>query len=328
MGAVRYLGVMVAMLLMSVSALAQTQTNRVVTFTNQFATFTNLQGRLYANVELVRADLFSITYRNEAGGGRIYLTNLAPAVLEKLGLATNSAAIAAEFDAELARQKAESAAVEDERSRDPKNWKEVHVLEILREYGGGIECSVKEISRRVIIRGVPASLINYWNQRRNLQHTIAQLNAQIQQLRAQSQQLSAQIDAQRPHLEQRSRELAQLDAATPAYAYGDVDYVNAVMAARANINLAKENLNVDTEEFNKQVDQLNNLQQQLHDAQVQLETNNTALGDLELNGMKVRTLKVFIRSGTYLGIPILDSKTVDTEEAPIAKPVSTTGHRA
>ena len=46
-----------------------------ITFTNKTATFTNLQGQLYKGVELVKADLDGLTWRDEGGARRICYCN-------------------------------------------------------------------------------------------------------------------------------------------------------------------------------------------------------------------------------------------------------------
>lgn len=65
-------------------------------FTNRTATLTNLEGRVYRNVQLVRGDSDGIVYllSEGAGGGRICYTNLAPEVLQSLGIPTNRIATA------------------------------------------------------------------------------------------------------------------------------------------------------------------------------------------------------------------------------------------
>ena len=65
-----------------------------ITFTDKLVTFTNLQGQVYRDVRLVRADADGITYREGVGGGRVRYTDLAPGVLGSLGLDTNRIAVA------------------------------------------------------------------------------------------------------------------------------------------------------------------------------------------------------------------------------------------
>jgi hypothetical protein len=59
-----------------------------ITFTNRLATFTNLQGEVFRDVRLVRADADGIIYRETVGvgGGRVFYTNLPQPVLKSLGL--------------------------------------------------------------------------------------------------------------------------------------------------------------------------------------------------------------------------------------------------
>jgi hypothetical protein len=77
----------------------------VINFTNRVETLTNLQGQVYSNVDLVRADLDGLVYRSETGGGRISFTNLSPARLESLGIPTNRIAMAADRAAMNAEQR-------------------------------------------------------------------------------------------------------------------------------------------------------------------------------------------------------------------------------
>lgn len=63
-------------------------------FTNRVVTFTNLEGRIFRNVALVRADLDGLVWRSGASGGRVCYTNIAPDVLLPLGIPTNRIAVA------------------------------------------------------------------------------------------------------------------------------------------------------------------------------------------------------------------------------------------
>ena len=93
-----------------------------ITFTNKIVTFTNLQGRIYQDVQLTRADLVGIIYREGAGGGRVYYTNLPAAFLESLGISSNWIA-AAEVRAD--RRGAANAAYEQRVQQDAvKQWAE------------------------------------------------------------------------------------------------------------------------------------------------------------------------------------------------------------
>ena len=93
-----------------------------ITFTNKIVTFTNLQGRIYQDVRLTRADLVGIIYREGAGGGRVCYTNLPAAFLESLGISSNWIA-AAEVRAD--RRGAANAAYEQRVQQDAvKQWAE------------------------------------------------------------------------------------------------------------------------------------------------------------------------------------------------------------
>lgn len=55
--------------------------------TNRATTFTNLEGRVYKSVDLVRANLDGVIWRDDNGsGGQISYTNLAPEFLSKIGV--------------------------------------------------------------------------------------------------------------------------------------------------------------------------------------------------------------------------------------------------
>jgi regulator of protease activity HflC (stomatin/prohibitin superfamily) len=84
---------------------AAAEISGVINLTNRNETLTNLQGQVYSNVDLVRADLDGVVYRSESGGGRISYTNLSPARLETLGIPTNRIAVAAERAAMNAEQR-------------------------------------------------------------------------------------------------------------------------------------------------------------------------------------------------------------------------------
>jgi hypothetical protein len=56
-----------------------------ITFTNKTMTFTNLEGRVYTNVTLVKANRDGIIWRGD-GAGLVSFTNLSSALLESLGI--------------------------------------------------------------------------------------------------------------------------------------------------------------------------------------------------------------------------------------------------
>ena len=91
-------------------------------FTNRTVTFSNLQGQHYRNVQLVRADLDGLIWRDGPSGGRICYTNLDPGLLESLGISSNRI--------DIARARAEKKAVADAQyhalrvaeARNPNRW--------------------------------------------------------------------------------------------------------------------------------------------------------------------------------------------------------------
>lgn len=85
-----------------------------ITFSNKVATFTNLQGQLFKDVELVRADRVGLIWRNDSGGGRIAYSNLPPSMLPSCGLPTNYFEILRKQE-EDAKEKREQERLESER---------------------------------------------------------------------------------------------------------------------------------------------------------------------------------------------------------------------
>jgi hypothetical protein len=71
-------------LFLSLSVVAQ-----VITFTNKAVTFTTLEGTVYRNVNLVKADSNGIIWQSGASGGRIAYTNVAAETLDNWGVPTN-----------------------------------------------------------------------------------------------------------------------------------------------------------------------------------------------------------------------------------------------
>lgn len=96
-----------ALFLVVVTAAFQPALADDITFTNRTATFTTLQGQPYRRVQLVRADLDGLIWRDGASGGRICYTNLAPDLLESLGISSNRI--------EVARARAQKKAIADAR---------------------------------------------------------------------------------------------------------------------------------------------------------------------------------------------------------------------
>ncbi|MFO1487191.1 MAG: hypothetical protein U1F65_01820 [Verrucomicrobiota bacterium] len=296
---------MLLLLLLSPGPVMAQTTNPAVAFTNRFATFTNLQGKAYERVELVRADAFSVLYRTGSGAGRVFFTNLAPSVLGGLGFDTNSAQTAARLEEELNRKREGSRAEELERSLNPDNWKEVHVRELVRSYGGGVECSVQEFSRRVILRNAPPALLDYWNQRQTLLQTSARLNAAIQEARAQIQTLTSETTAFAAELNDREIRQQWQEATIVPVTYEDPLLAQSQINRATAIQRARVELNLDKQELTRQQQQLANVELELPQTQEQLSTVFTQLKKLEEDGAKLTVLRVFVSSGTYLGIPVL-----------------------
>jgi hypothetical protein len=81
----------------------------IINFTNKTVTITNLEGRVFRDVDLARADLDGLIWRQQASGGRICYTNLDPMLLASLGISSNRI--------DIARSRAEKKAITDARYR-------------------------------------------------------------------------------------------------------------------------------------------------------------------------------------------------------------------
>jgi hypothetical protein len=76
--------VLALLLVLNLPAVAQ-----VITLTNKAVTFTTLEGSVYRGVNLLKADLYGITWHKNAGGGRVAYTNLAAETLDSWGVPSN-----------------------------------------------------------------------------------------------------------------------------------------------------------------------------------------------------------------------------------------------
>jgi hypothetical protein len=129
-----------------------------ITFTNKLVSFTNLQGEVFRDVRLVRADAYGIIYRETVGvgGGRVCYTNLSLGLLESLDIPTNRIAIAkaradhqaaddAAYRQSLQKQAQQKSAAADFNSGPPQeDTRRTHALGInfksdpFREYRGRV----------------------------------------------------------------------------------------------------------------------------------------------------------------------------------------------
>ena len=99
MQVVRFLGMRTLLLAMALPLICSAQE---ITFTNLTATFTNLEGRVFSNVALSKADLDGVIWHGDGSAGRICFTNLSPELLESWNIPTNRISIAAERAAKRA----------------------------------------------------------------------------------------------------------------------------------------------------------------------------------------------------------------------------------
>ena len=205
----------------------------------RFASFTNLQGRAYANVQLVRADADGVIWHADPSSGRVAYTNLDGALLQSWGIPTNRI--------ELARSRAEQNRARAQRQavalasaaavpaqHEDKKAVAVQVVKWMGTSGGMDRCAVEG-------DGVPSEILLA-----HLPPGVRQFVVNVQQQAAAIRNMDAQIEA-------RQQEIDNANAVTPTGAYGSPEYVNAVMAQRQRVNLAQ----VDNNQAQKRLDAMN-----------------------------------------------------------------------
>jgi uncharacterized protein YjbI with pentapeptide repeats len=170
-----------------------------IIFTNRTATFTNLQGALYKDATLIKADLDGLMWRSGASGGRICYTNLNPMLLKELGVPIERV--------EIAKLRAGHKAVSD------------------AQYHAALGAQVQ------------LELLN------KKQDQLARLEARVAEEKdAPRKAALEEINNLEADIEARESQINRADAVTPVGASGDPAYVNAVMAQRAQVNLAAVDL--------------------------------------------------------------------------------------
>jgi hypothetical protein len=116
-----------------------------IIFTNRTATFTNLQGAVFKDATLVKADLDGLVWRSGISGGRICYTNLNGVFLESLGVPTNRIAIA--------KTRAEHKAVSDAQYRAARDAQaqlaEQARQAALADWAAGAPAREREAQRKV-----------------------------------------------------------------------------------------------------------------------------------------------------------------------------------
>jgi hypothetical protein len=152
-----------------------------ILFTNKTATFTNLQGRVYTNVTLVKANRDGLLWRGD-GMGLISYTNLSPALLESVGVPTNRIeqvkTRAAQLAAANAKRRAEQAQVQARAQAWSGNnagqEREVELVKLEGSLSAGRyeKCAVRG-GDEVLIQLLPASVETILN---NLGQQAAQID--------------------------------------------------------------------------------------------------------------------------------------------------------
>jgi len=169
---------------------AHPQSRPEVLFTNRIVTFTNLQGQVTVDANLIRATTDEVIFKTNDDYGTVMFTNLAPQVLEYLGVPQSHLKLVREQQAQLAEQAArELELLKDELAKldDPANLVKVNIQSVVWTdydalYGSVQRCNVSMPDGEdalVYVARLPATIPDYLNRKQPLEQTIAQLTDQI-----------------------------------------------------------------------------------------------------------------------------------------------------
>ncbi len=273
-------------LILAVAALrAAAQTlEPTMTFDDRLVTFTNLQGKVFPDAHLVRADSKSIIVKTDDFYGNVPFTNLSQSTQEQLGLTPDYMAETHAFQegrakagaAALERTKAMLAA-DQEKMSDTNNLLKMRVTAfsgapVPSAYGTIYPCIVtlNGSATRVYVARIPLTVVNgYINQVNGLKGAISQEETRIANWSS--------------GLKQRQYQNERANVQAPDSAYGDPAYVNSVMAQKASLQAAKVDLDKEASS--------------LTDAQSQLDRQHTELSELQ----KAEPVLTVVTSGLMQG---------------------------
>jgi hypothetical protein len=260
------------------SAAAQTS-EPTMTFDDRLITFTNLEGKVFPDAHLVRADSKSIIVKTEDFYGNVPFTNLSQSTQEQLGLTADYMAETRAF--QEGRAKASAAALErtkailvadKEKMSDTNNLLKMTVrafsgASVPSAYGIIYPCTVtlNGAPTRVYVARLPVAQVNGY---------ITQLNQaknQVQSLQQTVDRASGAVDSSQRQLNEDRRQLTHATALDDQnIAKGTVDPYAAALnqgaissaqrARQADIDAATVNLRDLEDRLSQEQTQLNELQ--------------------------------------------------------------------
>jgi hypothetical protein len=216
--------VLLAILTVAFNGNGRCQSRLEVLLTNRMVTFTNLQGQVAGDASLIRATADEVVFKTNDVYGTVKFTNLAPQVLEYLGVPQSHLKLVRDRQAQLPEQAArESEMVQDENARllDPANLVKVTVESVVWTdydalYGTVQRCNLRMTNGEaalVFLARLPAAVPDFVNQRQSLSQTVAWLTNQVEMGRTQVTNDTALVNAAKKQKGVKGIVRADLDAA-------------------------------------------------------------------------------------------------------------------
>lgn len=221
--------------------------------TGQFISFTNQYGP-HANVKVVRVTETMLIWRdtNSGNGGSVKLADLPENLRARLRFDPAKAAQVEQRNKEQQEAFLKQQAALEAQAAKLSHWEELAMLSMEPSTWSRYRCLVKtqqDERRTVLVANLPSEA--------------ASLPKQIADAQVKASALSQQIQTYAATIASRQSAVDRADAVTPVGASGDANYVNAVMAQRAQVNLAQVDLNNAADRLAtmriEYQDQLNNL---------------------------------------------------------------------
>jgi hypothetical protein len=257
-----------------------------LTFTNQIVTFTNLEGKVFQDAQILRADSKSVIVKTSDFYGNVPLTSISPSTQESLGLTADFMAKTRAFQqnreeaaaAALERTKAILAA-DQEKMKDPTNLLKMTVSAFI---GGPVSSAYGEIYPcMVTLNGRPARVY------------VARLPvAEVTDHITQVNQLSNSIVRSKGRIAARAAKQRQNQAEKPGATAGGPAYVNSSTAQGNAGNATQPGADGDPSGV-VEAQSLSNRQTQLAQLQSQDPVFSVILSGLAQGGMHVMVVVPF-----------------------------------
>ncbi len=254
-----------------------------LTFTNQVVTFTNLQGKVFQDAEILRADSKSVIVKTVDFYGNVPFTNISASTQESLGLTADFMAKTRAF--QESREEAAAAALErtkailtadQEKMKDPTNLLKMTVSAFI---GGPVSSAYGEIYPcMVTLNGRPARVYVARLPVAEITDHITQVN----QLKSSITRSQGRIAARQAASKQRQSQMEK-----PGATAGSPGYVSSSTAQGNAANTAQLGTNADSAGVIEAQSSLANRQAQLAQLQSQDPIFSVILSGLAQGGMHV-----------------------------------------